>query len=319
VSALKSIIKSIQNIKKTKQSPRIQYILSVLAMSAIADKVMANEQPIQKEGIIIDVVKLLKDQGILVTPENINDIVLALIEGQEGQLIDLGYGLYQFIPANAQAVINLQISSVLLDFPITIEISLIDFAPIMDSTTLFAESDDDAGESSGYEFSLPMLGLLAVAAAGGNSNSSAPAPTTVNPFEGDDAGADLSYVDALNATSDPANASNLVYSEFSLGTFEMRDSAGNDVVPFPNAIDVVGSFIIDSTTGLGIGSFSSETRFFGSLWNAHDVAIQLNDDGTTAELNMLFDWGATSNIFVTLDVTVTMDGDQITSFTTVHF
>jgi len=174
LSTLKSIIKSIQNNKDKKdsnKSPRTQYILSVLAISAIADKAMANEQAIKPEGVIIDVVKLLKEQGITVTPENINDIILALVEGQDGQLIDLGYGLYQFIPVDAKAEINLQISSTLLDAPITTEISLIDFTPVTDSTTLFADSDEEGG-SSGYEFSLPMLGLLAVVAiaAGGNNN-----------------------------------------------------------------------------------------------------------------------------------------------------
>ena len=169
MNTLKSIIKSIQNNKDSKKSPRSQYILGVLAMSAIADKVMANEQPVQKEGVIIDVVKLLKDQGIAVTPENINDIVLALAEGQNGQLIDLGYGLYQFIATDAQAEVNLQISSVLLDAPILTEISLVDFTPVTDSTTLFAETDE--GESSGFEFSIPMLGLLAVAAIGGGSSN----------------------------------------------------------------------------------------------------------------------------------------------------
>jgi len=67
-----------------------------------------------------------------------------------------------------------------------------------------------------------------------------------------------------------------------MGTFNMSDSSGAYV---GGAVDVTGSFIINSETGLGIGSFSSATPFFGNLWNAHDVAIQLNGDGT-AELNM---------------------------------
>ena len=86
-----------------------------------------------------------------------------------------------------------------------------------------------------------------------NSNSSTEVPTDVNPFEGANAGVDLVYVDALNEI---VTSSNLIYSEFSLGTFDMSDSSGAYV---GGAADVTGSFIIDSTTGLGIGSFSSAT------------------------------------------------------------
>jgi len=311
VSALKSIIKSIQKNKDTKKSPRSQYILGVLAMSAIADKVMANEQPVQKEGVIIDVVKLLKDQGIEVTPENINDIVLALAEGQEGQLIDLGYGLYQFIAADAQAEVNLQISSVLLDAPILTEISLIDFTLVTDSTTLFAEADE--GESSGFEFSIPMLGLLAVAAMGGNSNSAQAAPIATDPFAEVFVDAEFDYEAIqtdLAAQAELAD-NNLTFSSFSNATFDMYDSAGGYV----GGADVVtGTFIIDSATGLGIGTFESIEPFFGNLWTAHDVVIQISDDKTTAKLEMLFDWNQSSDIPVTLDVNITMDGDQITSF-----
>jgi hypothetical protein len=79
---------------------------------------------------------------------------------------------------------------------------------------------------------------------------------------------------------------------------------------------VTGTFIIDST-GLGIGTFASIEPFFGNLWTAHDVVIQISDDKTTAKLEMLFDWSVSLDIPVTLDVNITMDGDQITSFTAV--
>jgi len=312
VSILKSIIKSIQNNKDTKKSPRSQYILGVLAMSAIADKVMANEQAIKTEGVIIDVVKLLKEQGIAVTPENINDIVLALAEGQEGQLIDLGYGLYQFIPADAQADIALQISSILLDTPITTEISLIDFTPVTDSTILFAEADDE-GESSGFEFSIPMLGLLAVAAMGSNSNSAQAVLPDTDPHAEVIVEAEFDYADTKDNLA-AQSVDSLTFSSFDTATFDMYDGAGGHV---GGAGVVTGTFIIDSLTGLGIGTFASTEPFFGNLWTAHDVVIQISDDKTTAKLEMLFDWSVSLDIPVTLDVNITMDGDQITSFTAV--
>jgi len=318
VSALKSIIKSIQNNKNNKKSPRSQYILGVLAMSAIADKVMANEQPVQKEGVIIDVVKLLKDQGIDVTPENINDIVLALAEGQEGQLIDLGYGLYQFIAADAQAEVNLQISSVLLDTPILTEISLVDFTLVTDSTTLFAEADEE-GESSGFDFSIPMLGLLAVAAMGGNSNSAQATPADTDPFAEEIVDAEFDYT-AIKDSLAAQSVDSLTFSTFDSATFDMYDGAGGYVgganIDNGDTYGVNGTFIIDSETGLGIGTFESDQTFFGNLWTAHDVVIQITST-TTAKLEMLFDWSVSLDIPVTLDVNITMDGDQITSFTAV--
>jgi len=133
----------------------------------------------------------------------------------------------------------------------------------------------------------------------GELNSTATTTVTVN-----------SINDAPVATDD--STTNTSFS-FSNGTFGMYDGYGSYV---GGATDVTGSFVIDFTTGLGVGELASNSPFFGNLWNAHDVAIQLSADGTTAELNMFFDWGATSNIFVTLDVAVTMVNGEITSFET---
>jgi len=90
---------------KTKQKlskEKNNYLLSVLALAALPDKIFADNKTPEKieiKGYLIDVSKLAKDAGIEVS--DIEELVIALADPSYGQLIYLGNGIYQFIPSSS--------------------------------------------------------------------------------------------------------------------------------------------------------------------------------------------------------------------------
>jgi len=100
--------------------------------------------------------------------------------------------------------------------------------------------------------------------------------------------------------------------EFNGGIFEMFDSEG---VSIGGAIDVIGSISIDITTGQGSANFSSNTPFFGYLWTAHDIVVQMTSEDTM-KVSMLFDWGDNTDIVVAVDMGIDFNADGTARFTT---
>ena len=100
--------------------------------------------------------------------------------------------------------------------------------------------------------------------------------------------------------------------EFSNGIFEMYDPLGFNI---GGASDVIGSISIDITTGQGSANFRSETPFYGNLWIAHDVVVQMTGEDTM-KVNMLFDWGEERDISITVYMGIEFYADGSAKFTT---
>ena len=96
------------------------------------------------------------------------------------------------------------------------------------------------------------------------------------------------------------------------GTFQMRDPTG---MLMQNDTTLTGSMDLDMNTGFATASIVSTMPFFGSMWTAHDITMQMTGPDTAAG-DMMFDWGATTNIHVTVDFGVTMNGDGTIDFIT---
>jgi len=96
------------------------------------------------------------------------------------------------------------------------------------------------------------------------------------------------------------------------GTFQMRDPTG---MLMQNDTTLTGDMDLDMNTGSATANIASTMPFFGSMWTAHDIGFQMTGP-STASGTMMFDWGATTNIFVTVDFGVTMNGDGTIDFTT---
>ena len=113
----------------------------------------------------------------------------------------------------------------------------------------------------------------------------------------------------LAATSSAAQATVFDFA----GTFQMRDPTG---VLMQNDTTLTGTMDMDMGAGSGTASIVSSMPFFGFMWTAHNITVAMTGP-TTAAADMLFDWGSTTNIHVTVDMGVTMDmGTGAMSFTT---
>ena len=96
----KLLLKSATKKKLSKQ--RIDYLLSVLALSALSNQALAEGG---EKGFNIDVTKLAKDAGVEIT--DINKVELTLVDVSSGKIIALGDGIFQFIPLKAQLMLPL--------------------------------------------------------------------------------------------------------------------------------------------------------------------------------------------------------------------
>ena len=61
--------------------------------------------------------------------------------------------------------------------------------------------------------------------------------------------------------------------DFNAALFDMYDSTGARV---GGSDDVHGSLTIDMATGAGTATVASDQLFFGELWSAHDVTVQMS-------------------------------------------
>jgi len=100
---------------------------------------------------------------------------------------------------------------------------------------------------------------------------------------------------------------------FSGGVFDMLDPTGSAI---GGANDVVGTMSINMATGSGTGTISSNQDFYGQAWTAHAVNVQMTGPDTMT-IDMLFDWGSTTNIEVVVPMQVAFNADGTASFTTV--
>jgi len=88
---------------------RLDLLLSTLAIAALSDKVAAASQDgAPAKSYRIDIAKLAEEAGIEVV--DVENLLLSLADGDTGQLISLGGGIYLFIPATAGAETDLVIS-----------------------------------------------------------------------------------------------------------------------------------------------------------------------------------------------------------------
>ena len=97
---------------------------------------------------------------------------------------------------------------------------------------------------------------------------------------------------------------------FSGGLFDMYDPTG---VSAGGADDVTGTISINMATGQGTGAFSSNQLFFGLPWTAHTVTVQMTGLDTMT-VDMLFDWGSSYNIEVTVPMSVVFNADGTATF-----
>ena len=97
-----------------------------------------------------------------------------------------------------------------------------------------------------------------------------------------------------------------------VGTFQMRDPTG---MLMQNDTTLTGAIDFDMGTGTGTASIVSTMPFFGSMWTAYDIGFQVTGPSTFG-VDMLFDWGATTGIHVTLDMSMTMNVDGTIDFIT---
>ena len=96
------------------------------------------------------------------------------------------------------------------------------------------------------------------------------------------------------------------------GTFQMRDPGGNLM---QNDTTLLGDMDMDMGTGAGTANIATTMPFFGFIWTAHDITIQMTGPDT-ATANMLFDWSVNADIQVTVPMGVTMNGDGSIDFIT---
>ena len=100
---------------------------------------------------------------------------------------------------------------------------------------------------------------------------------------------------------------------FSAGLFDMYDPSGARI---GGADDVLGTLAINMATGQGTGQISSQQDFFGQPWSAHAVTVQMTGLDTMT-IDMLFDWGTTTNIEVSVPAQVSFNADGTATFVTV--
>jgi len=100
--------------------------------------------------------------------------------------------------------------------------------------------------------------------------------------------------------------------EFTKGLFEMYDLDGINI---GGASDVIGSISIDTITGQSDINFSSATPFYGDLWTAHDIIVQMVTEDTM-KVNMLFDWGVERDISITVYIGIAFNADGSARFDT---
>lgn len=96
------------------------------------------------------------------------------------------------------------------------------------------------------------------------------------------------------------------------GTFTMLSAAGAVVGTDPA---LTGTMQMDMGSGSGSAAINPSTTFFGYTWTAHNITLTATGPGTV-QANMLFDWGTTANITVSVDFAMAPIGPMTFSITT---
>ena len=178
MSAIHTITKLLLNNTNRKKitKQRVDYLLSALALSALSQQALAGGS---EEGYKIDVKKLAQDAGIEIT--DINKVELTLAEGSKGEVVSLGKGVFEFVPAEGSTNVTFVIggsgiaSSFTSDFSVAVGTSLQEgFAKSWNDFIDSLSSDSSISASKvEVDFDMSALGLGVLALAAGGSSSAA--------------------------------------------------------------------------------------------------------------------------------------------------
>ncbi|MGE4594731.1 MAG: hypothetical protein AAEF23_04330, partial [Gammaproteobacteria bacterium] len=142
--------------KKNLSKQQIEYLIAAFALSAFSGQVLAETQStpekVEIKGYLLDVAKIAEAAGVEIT--DINQVVLTLSDGALGQLINLGNGIFQFIPA--EGLTDSEISFVISGSGINQSLAaIVSFA---DATAMVGDTVSiDGFDASAYSSSLPMF------------------------------------------------------------------------------------------------------------------------------------------------------------------
>ena len=177
MKAINSIIKLLLGSKgkdKNKLSKqRADYLLSVLALTALSDQALAKGL---EKSYKIDVKKIAKEAGIEIT--DINNIEVTLVDASAGEIVYLGDGIFQFIPANGVTNASFLIGGTGLTGQLSVDFSSTSDSHLQET---FVKSWDSFVDNltvdsvstvsvSGGSIGLGILGL-GLALSGGSSSS----------------------------------------------------------------------------------------------------------------------------------------------------
>jgi len=106
MSIIHTISKLLLNKTGSKLSKqRVDYLLSALALSALSNQALAADN---EKGYEIDVSQLAKAQGVEIN--DISKVEITLSDPSQGEIIALGNGVFQFVPAKEASDVSFMVS-----------------------------------------------------------------------------------------------------------------------------------------------------------------------------------------------------------------
>jgi VCBS repeat-containing protein len=190
MSIIHTISKLLLNKTGSKLSKqRVDYLLSALALSALSNQALAADN---EKGYEIDVSQLAKAQGVEIN--DISKVEITLSDPSQGEIIALGNGVFQFVPAKEASDVSFMVSgdgianSFTSSFSAAAEVSLQenfakswnDFIDSLSATDSAATSKIDVD----FDMSALGLGILALAAGGSGGAGSGGAANVLATLSG---------------------------------------------------------------------------------------------------------------------------------------
>ena len=176
-NTLNTLVKLLLNNKNKQKisKQRVDYLLSALAISALSAQAQAEGS---QKSYKIDVKQLAKEAGVKIS--DVNKVEVKLAEGGQGEVVNLGGGIFEVTLAEGVSSVNFIVSgsgveSVFTSSFSTTSISTLkqDFSnswnEFIDSLT--AESASSTQITADFDASALGLAVLAVAVSGGSSSS----------------------------------------------------------------------------------------------------------------------------------------------------
>jgi VCBS repeat-containing protein len=170
----KLLLKNTTKKKLSKQ--RIDYLLSVLALSTLSNQALAEGG---EKGFNIDVTKLAKDAGVEIT--DINKVELTLVDASSGKIIALGDGIFQFMPAEGAIDVAFIVGGYGVASSFTSSFSAAAGSSLQESfakswndfvDNLSSDSVNTTKIDANFDMAALGLGVLAIAAGAGGSSAS---------------------------------------------------------------------------------------------------------------------------------------------------